>query len=152
MVYQALDTRLNTLRAIKVLRADEMMDATARQRFLREARLIAALEHPHIVAAHDVFEEQGRLHLVMELAPTNLAAWVRRRGAEVDCVTGRPRLEGLGVEVPRPVPDEPEHRLYDLLAAKAPDDAHSQYNALIRRLVSFEHALEARAAVGPPAP
>ena len=38
--------------------------------------------------------------------------------------------------------DYPEHRLYDLLAATHGDGAHSQYNALIRRLVSFERAAE----------
>jgi hypothetical protein len=45
----------------------------------------------------------------------------------------------------------PEHRLYDFLARDEPDAAHSRYNALIRRLVSFERALEcasARAATG----
>ncbi len=53
---------------------------------------------------------------------------------------GGPRLRRLGI----PVPDveAPEHRLYDLLAQRDSDAAHSQYNALIRRLVSFERALE----------
>ncbi|MGH7675899.1 MAG: hypothetical protein ACREMV_11575, partial [Gemmatimonadales bacterium] len=53
---------------------------------------------------------------------------------------GAPRLEALGVRVPRPLP-EPEHRLYECLRREDPDAAHSRYNALIRRLVSFEHAL-----------
>jgi hypothetical protein len=53
---------------------------------------------------------------------------------------GAPRLRALGIDVP-PVED-PEHRLYDLLARDEPDSAHSRYNALIRRLVSFERALE----------
>jgi hypothetical protein len=35
----------------------------------------------------------------------------------------------------------PEHRLYLRLAADDSDSAHSRYNALIRRLVSFERAL-----------
>ena len=52
---------------------------------------------------------------------------------------GAPRLESLGIRVPRPIP-VPEHRLYALLAAEGPDSAHSRYNALIRRLVSFERA------------
>jgi len=34
----------------------------------------------------------------------------------------------------------PERRLYDLLRATDPDTAHSRYNSLIRRLVSFERA------------
>ena len=57
---------------------------------------------------------------------------------------GAPRLRRSGVEVPSPVPD-PEHRLYELLAAEDPDGAHSRYNALVRRLVSFERALECAA-------
>lgn len=55
---------------------------------------------------------------------------------------GSPRLRDIGLDLP-PVPyKNPEHRLYDLLAAEDPDAAHSRYNALIRRLVSFERAAE----------
>lgn len=53
---------------------------------------------------------------------------------------GAPRLAALGVRVPNPFPD-PEYRLYERLRCNEPDAAHSQYNALVRRLVSFEHAL-----------
>jgi hypothetical protein len=54
---------------------------------------------------------------------------------------GAPRLEGLGLTVENPFPS-PEHRLYELLSAEEPASAHSRYNALIRRLVSFERAAE----------
>jgi hypothetical protein len=54
---------------------------------------------------------------------------------------GAPRLRGLGIELPPTLPD-PEHRLYELLAAEHGDDAHSRYNALVRRLVSYERAVE----------
>lgn len=54
---------------------------------------------------------------------------------------GAPRLRRLGVEVPRAL-ESPEHRLYAMLEASDVDSAHSRYNGLIRRLVSFEHALE----------
>jgi hypothetical protein len=54
---------------------------------------------------------------------------------------GGPRLRRLGYEVPD-VFDEPEHRLYALLAREDASSAHSRYNALIRRLVSFERAAE----------
>jgi len=53
---------------------------------------------------------------------------------------GAPKLRSLGLEVPENLPSNPEHRLYDLLATSEPDSAHSRYNALIRRLVSFERA------------
>jgi hypothetical protein len=55
---------------------------------------------------------------------------------------GEPRLQEIGLDLP-PVPyKNAEHRLYDLLAADDPDAAHSRYNALIRKLVSFERAAE----------
>jgi len=54
---------------------------------------------------------------------------------------GAPKLQSLGVKVPENLPSNPEHRLYDLLAAIEPDSAHSKYNSFIRRLVSFERAL-----------
>jgi hypothetical protein len=53
---------------------------------------------------------------------------------------GAPRLIQLGMSLPPVLPDA-EHRLYALLDAADSDRAHSRYNALIRRLVSFERAL-----------
>lgn len=55
---------------------------------------------------------------------------------------GAPRLRTLGLDLPEKLPLNPEHRLYHLLAADDSDSAHSRYNALIRRLVSFEQAAE----------
>ena len=54
---------------------------------------------------------------------------------------GAPKLRSLGLEIPENLPSGPEHRLYDLLSDSEPDSAHSKYNALIRRLVSFERAM-----------
>lgn len=54
---------------------------------------------------------------------------------------GAPRLRRLGVAVPETIA-EPEKQLYALLSRADPDAAHSRYNALIRRLVSCERALE----------
>jgi len=54
---------------------------------------------------------------------------------------GAPKLRFLGLELPEHLPANPEHRLYDLLSADEPDSAHSRYNALIRKLVSFERAI-----------
>jgi hypothetical protein len=56
---------------------------------------------------------------------------------------GAPRLRRLGFELPEHrLLANPEHRLYDLLARDEPNSAHSRYNALIRRLVSYERAAE----------
>ena len=54
---------------------------------------------------------------------------------------GAPRLERIGYTVPAPH-REPERRLYTLLAQEHAASAHGRYNALVRRLVSFERAAE----------
>jgi len=51
------------------------------------------------------------------------------------------RLRSAGLSVAEPLPDA-QHRLYLRLAAEDQDSAHSRYNALLRRLTSFESALE----------
>lgn len=53
---------------------------------------------------------------------------------------GAPRLAAAGIAVPTPIPS-PEHKLYARLAVEKANGAHSAYNALIRRLVSFERAV-----------
>lgn len=53
---------------------------------------------------------------------------------------GVSRLRAGGVSVPPPLPDA-SHRLYLELARIHGNDAHSKYNAFVRRLVSFERAL-----------
>ena len=55
---------------------------------------------------------------------------------------GSPRLRQIGLPVPEQVIRSPEIKLYLHLAQSDPDGAHSKYNALIRRLVSFERAAE----------
>jgi hypothetical protein len=56
---------------------------------------------------------------------------------------GSPRLrQRIGLELPANLPDNPERRLYDLLARDDSDSAHSRYNSFIRRLVTYESAAE----------
>ena len=55
-VYEARDTRLNRHVALKVLPEFVAADADRRERLAREARAVAALNHPHICALHDVGE------------------------------------------------------------------------------------------------
>src|SRR3989338_11075991 len=54
---------------------------------------------------------------------------------------GAPRLQRAGIVMPTPLAS-PEHRLYALMSRNDPGSAHSRYNALVRRLVSFERAAE----------
>lgn len=65
-VYRALDTRLGRTVAIKVLPPHLSNDPNLQQRFLREARTISALQHPHICTLFDVGSQDGRDYLVME--------------------------------------------------------------------------------------
>ncbi len=66
-VYRAHDARLVRDVAVKVLPSELSNDAARRQRFEREARAIAALNHPHICTVHDIGEQSGIEYLVMEL-------------------------------------------------------------------------------------
>jgi len=54
---------------------------------------------------------------------------------------GAHRLRRAGLEVPPALPNA-DHRLYRLLAEEFGNEAHSKYNGLLRRLVSYEQALE----------
>lgn len=54
---------------------------------------------------------------------------------------GAHRLRRAGFDIPSALSD-PEMRLYNVLALEDSDSAHGRYNALIRRLVSFERAAE----------
>jgi Tol biopolymer transport system component len=64
--YKARDTRLERIVAIKVLSAHVAGAPEARQRFEREARAVAALNHPNICALYDVGRDQDVDFLVME--------------------------------------------------------------------------------------
>ncbi|HEV7786233.1 MAG TPA: hypothetical protein VGQ28_12895 [Thermoanaerobaculia bacterium] len=55
---------------------------------------------------------------------------------------GAYRLRRAGLPIPDTVIGSPELRLYEKLAESDSDSAHSRYNALVRRLVSFENAAE----------
>ncbi len=66
-VFKAFDPSLRRHVAIKVLAPELATSATARQRFLREARSAAAVRHPHVVAIHAVDEADGLPYLVMQL-------------------------------------------------------------------------------------
>lgn len=58
-VYRAHDTQLNRDVAVKILPEPLTTDATALARFEREARAVAALSHPNILAIHDFGTSDG---------------------------------------------------------------------------------------------
>jgi WD40 repeat protein/serine/threonine protein kinase len=66
-VFEAIDSQLGRHVALKVLRPRLAGADIARQRFLREARAAAALEHDHVVAIYQVGEDNGTPYLAMPL-------------------------------------------------------------------------------------
>lgn len=79
-VYVAHDPRLQRTVAIKVLNA-AVEDPDARRRMSREARAVAALDHPHICTVFDVGHEQGLDYIVMALVEGQTLASRMRAGA-----------------------------------------------------------------------
>jgi serine/threonine protein kinase len=65
VVYRASDPRLNRSVALKILAPELVGDAAFRQRFLREMRAAAAVDHPHIVPVFDAGEADGALFIAM---------------------------------------------------------------------------------------
>jgi serine/threonine protein kinase len=66
IVYQARDPNIDRLVAVKVLRHDRITTDSFVKRFLKEAKVIGRLSHPHIVTIHDVGEDQGTVYIAME--------------------------------------------------------------------------------------
>jgi serine/threonine protein kinase/Flp pilus assembly protein TadD len=80
-VYRARDTRLERDVAIKVLPDRMARDPVALARFHREARAVAALSHPNIVALYDIGAEQGTHFVVMELLEGQTLGQLLKRAA-----------------------------------------------------------------------
>ena len=69
VVFRARDHALERDVAIKVLPAAVAEDADRRQRFAREARMLAALNHPHIAQVYGIEDSSAGSAIVMELVP-----------------------------------------------------------------------------------
>ncbi|MBI5837875.1 MAG: protein kinase [Candidatus Eisenbacteria bacterium] len=84
-VWRALDTRLGREVALKVLPEHLARDPGRLARFRREARAVAALNHPNIVTIHSVEEQDGVHFLTLELLPgTTLARCIPRAGMHLE--------------------------------------------------------------------
>jgi hypothetical protein len=53
-----------------------------------------------------------------------------------------PRLRAIGIDIPDGGGEQPSHRLYEVLSEREQGGAHSRYNALVGRMVSFARAAE----------
>ena len=67
VVYEAEDTRLGRHVASSCCRPTPAAIRDAMDRFLREARIVSTLNHPHICTLHDIGEHDGQQFMVMEL-------------------------------------------------------------------------------------
>ena len=93
-VYRARDTRLGREVAVKVLPAKVAQEPRALERFELEARAVAALAHPNILALYDIGNEEGLGYAVTEL----LEGQTLRERLESDSLTTS-RALGLAVEI-----------------------------------------------------
>ncbi|MCY3836245.1 MAG: serine/threonine-protein kinase [Anaerolineaceae bacterium] len=82
VVYKAHDEGLDRVVALKIMRPNYSNDEASRERFRKEARHIAQLQHPNIVTVHDFLTEADRYVLVMEyIEGQDLKRLLRDRGA-----------------------------------------------------------------------
>jgi serine/threonine-protein kinase len=81
VIYRATDLRLGRTVALKLIATEQAADPDVRERFEREARLTAAIEHPNVVPVYGAGEEDGHLYLIMRCVPgTDLDALLRDEG------------------------------------------------------------------------
>ena len=66
VVYEAYDRKLKRPVAIKMLRDEYKLDDDAKRSFMEEARMVAELHHPSIVAIHNIMEDERGLYLIFE--------------------------------------------------------------------------------------
>jgi serine/threonine protein kinase len=84
-VFRARDPRLDRPVAVKLLLDEAAGDPSRRERFLLEARAIAALAHPNIVTIYSVEEDAGRVFLTMEYVEgRTIAALIPAGGMALD--------------------------------------------------------------------
>jgi Tol biopolymer transport system component len=88
-VYQARDTRLDRVVAIKVLPPDKSGDPSRKLRFLQEAKAASALNHPNIVTIYDIGSANGVDYIAMEFVDgKTLDALIPRNGMRIGELLG----------------------------------------------------------------
>lgn len=100
VVFKARHRRLERLDALKVIRSEHVANAQAVQRFHQEAKAVARLTHPNIVAVYDANESNGTYFLAIEyLEGTDLARLVKEKGPlSVELACDYIRQAALGLQ------------------------------------------------------
>jgi len=81
VIYRATELGLNRPVAVKLIAADRAADDSFRERFERESRLTAAIDHPNVIPIYGAGEDGGRLYIVMRfVGGTDLQRLVAREG------------------------------------------------------------------------
>jgi len=80
-VYEALDTRLDRVVAVKIMHVGLGDHDEFAARFVREARAAARISHPHVVAVYDQGDDDGTVYLAMEYVPGHTLRDVIRKEA-----------------------------------------------------------------------
>jgi Protein kinase domain len=81
VIYRATELRLGRPVALKLIATEQASDPDVRERFEREARMTASIEHPNVVPVYGAGEEDGHLYLVMRFIPgTDLHHVLREEG------------------------------------------------------------------------
>jgi hypothetical protein len=81
VIYRATELRLGRPVALKLIATEQASDPDVRERFEREARMTASIEHPNVVPVYAAGEEDGHLYLVMRFVPgTDLHHLLRTDG------------------------------------------------------------------------
>ena len=81
VVYRAVQLDLGRPVALKLIASDRAADPDFRERFQRESRMAAAIDHPNVVPVHGAGEQDGQLYLVMRyVRGTDLHALIKREG------------------------------------------------------------------------
>ena len=102
VVYRAVELELDRVVALKVIAPELVEDPAVRERFLREARTAAAIEHPNVIPVHAAGQRDGIAYLVMRFvdghdlrtlvrrdgppAPARAAALITRVGEALDAI------------------------------------------------------------------
>ena len=123
VVYQALQISLNRRVALKVLPSGLLSNASAIERFHREARAAARLRHPNIVTIHAEGIEQGVCYFAMEMI----------EGTSLDEIIGELRSTGARGNTPG---EEEGERVHATACALRDCRSHREYFDTVARLVA----------------